>query len=114
DPWQRRRLLTFVVVGAGHAGTELTAALEELARGILLRHYPTIPPSDVRLVLVGSGILPQTATNLAAYAKVQLEARGIEIETARAARVTAGGLAFADGRFLESRCVIWTAGNRVS
>src|SRR5882724_8071155 len=92
DPWQRRRLLTFVVVGAGHAGTELTAALEELARGILLRHYPTIPPSDVRLVLVGSGILPQTATNLAAYAKVQLEARGIEIETARAARVTAGGL----------------------
>src|SRR5437867_12793287 len=97
DPWQRRRLLTFVVVGAGHAGTELTAALEELARGILLRHYPTIPPSDVRLVLVGSGILPQTATNLAAYAKVHLEARGIEIETARAARVTAGGLAFAAG-----------------
>src|SRR5437762_4881413 len=83
DPWTRRKLLTFVVVGAGHAGTELMAALEELTRGILLRHYPTIPPSDVRLVLVGSGILPQTATNLAAYAKAQLEARGIEIETAR-------------------------------
>jgi NADH:ubiquinone reductase (H+-translocating) len=114
DPWQRRRLLTFVVVGAGHAGTELMAALEELTRGILLRHYPTIPASDVRLVLVGSGILPQTATNLAGYAKAQLEARGIEIESERAARVTADGLMLADGRFLESRCVIWTAGNRVS
>ncbi|HSC71533.1 MAG TPA: FAD-dependent oxidoreductase, partial [Candidatus Methylomirabilis sp.] len=65
DPWARRRLLTFVVVGAGHAGTELMAALEELTRGILLRHYPSIPPSDVRLVLVGSAVLPQTATNLA-------------------------------------------------
>src|SRR6266571_8300084 len=28
DPWTRKRLLTFVVVGAGHAGTELIAALE--------------------------------------------------------------------------------------
>ena len=114
DPWQRRRLLTFVVVGAGHAGTELMAAIEELGRGILLRHYPTIPATDVRLVLVGSGILPQTATNLAAYAKTQLESRRIELETARAAGVTPDGLALADGRFVESRCVIWTAGNRVS
>jgi NADH:ubiquinone reductase (H+-translocating) len=40
DPWVRHRLLTFVVVGAGHAGTELIAALEELTRGILPRHYP--------------------------------------------------------------------------
>src|SRR5919198_5551751 len=34
DPWARQRLLTFVIVGAGHAGTELVAALEELTRGI--------------------------------------------------------------------------------
>jgi NADH dehydrogenase len=114
DPWVRRQLLTFVVVGAGHAGTELMAALEELARGILLRHYPTVPGDTVRLVLVGSGILPQTATHLAAWAKDQLERRGIEIETTRAARVTPDGLHLADGRIVPSRCVIWTAGNRVS
>src|SRR5262249_22356500 len=114
DPWVRRQLLTFVVVGAGHAGTELIAAVEELARGVLLRHYPTIPPDAVRLVLVGSGVLPQTAKNLAAWAKEELERRGIELETARAARVTADGLHLADGRFVDSRCVIWTAGNRVS
>jgi NADH:ubiquinone reductase (H+-translocating) len=114
DPWVRRQLLTFVVVGAGHAGTELMAALEELARGILLRHYPTVPVDTVRLVLVGSGILPQTAPHLAAWAKDQLERRGIEIETARAARVTPDGLELGDGRFISSRCVIWTAGNRVS
>jgi NADH dehydrogenase len=114
DPWVRRQLLTFVVVGAGHAGTELMAAIEELARGVLLRHYPTIPPGTVRLVLVGSGVLPQTAKNLAAWAKDELERRGIELEAARAARVTADGLHLADGRFIDSRCVIWTAGNRVS
>jgi NADH dehydrogenase len=114
DPWARRRLLTFVVVGAGHAGTELAAALEELARGILLRHYPSIPAGDVRLVLVGSAVLPQTASSLAAYAREQLLARGIELETSRAAAVFPDGLELQDGRRIESRCVIWTAGNRAS
>ena len=114
DPWARRRLLTFVVVGAGHAGTELMAALEELTRGILLRHYPSIPRDNVRLVLVGSTVLPQTATNLAAYAKEQLLKRGIELETARAAKVSPEGLTLQDGRLIPSHCVIWTAGNRVS
>lgn len=114
DPWARRRLLTFVVVGAGHAGTELMAALEELTREILLRHYPSIPSDDVRLVLVGGKVLPQTATNLAAYAKEQLLSRGIELETTRAAAVTEQGLTLKDGRTIPSHCVIWTAGNRVS
>jgi NADH dehydrogenase len=114
DPWVRQRLLTFVVVGAGHAGTELMAALEELTRGILLRHYPSIPRDNVRLVLVGGAVLPQTATNLAAYAREQLLARGIELETQRAAKVTGEGLSLQDGRVIRSACVIWTAGNRVS
>ncbi|HET7875025.1 MAG TPA: NAD(P)/FAD-dependent oxidoreductase [Methylomirabilota bacterium] len=114
DPWARRRLLTFVVVGAGHAGTELMAAVEELTRGILLNHYPSIPPHSVRLVLVGSQVLPQTATNLAAYAKERLLQRGIELETARAGGVTPDGLKLQDGRLIPSHCVIWTAGNQVS
>lgn len=114
DPWIRRRLLTFVVVGAGHAGTELMAAVEELTRGILVRHYPSVPPETVRLVLVGSQVLPQTATNLAAYTKEKMIERGIELETARAGSVSAEGLALQDGRMIPSSCVIWTAGNQVS
>jgi len=114
DPWTRRKLLTFVVVGAGHAGTELMAALEELTRGILIRHYPSLAADMVRLVLVGSAILPQTATNLAAYTKEQLLRRGIEIETSRATNVSPEGLSLADGRLIPSQSVIWTAGNRVN
>ena len=114
DPWARQRLLTFVVVGAGHAGTELIAALEELTRGILLRHYPSIPTESIRLVLVGRTVLPQTATNLADYAREQLLKRGIELESSRAAEVSPEGLTLKDGRVIPSSCVIWTAGNRVS
>ena len=114
DPWTRRKLLTFVVVGAGHAGTELMAALEELTRGIMIRHYPSLARDMIRLVLVGSAILPQTATNLAAYTKEQLVRRGIEIETSRAEKVSPEGLTVAGGRLIPSHCVIWTAGNRVN
>lgn len=114
DAWTQQQLLTFVVVGAGHAGTELMAALEELTRGILLRHYPSISQESIRLVLVGSSVLPQTATNLAAYAQEQLLARGIEHETTRAKAVSTEGLTLTDGRNIPSRCVIWTAGTRVS
>ncbi len=114
DPWVQRQRLTFVVVGAGHAGTELMAALEELTRGILLPHYPSIRQESVRLVLVGSTVLPQTATNLAAYAQEQLFARGIEHEKTRAAAVSQEGLHLKDGRIITSQCVIWTAGTRVS
>jgi NADH dehydrogenase len=114
DPWMRRLLLTFVVVGAGHAGTELVAALEELTWGILLRHYPAIREDAVHLVLVGSVLLPQTATNLAAYTRERLLGRGIELEKTRAASVSPDGLMLQDGRTIPSHCVIWTAGNRVS
>jgi NADH dehydrogenase len=114
DPWARRRLLTFVVVGAGHAGTELVAALEELTGEVLPRHYPSIPSGTVRLVLVGSAVLPQTATNLARYTKEQLLLRGIQLETRRAASVSEEGLVLQDGELIPSACVIWTAGNRVS
>jgi NADH dehydrogenase len=114
DPWTRKRLLTFVVVGAGHAGTELAAALEELTTGVLHAHYPSIRREDIRLVLVGSAVLPQTATNLAAYTKEQLLARGIQLETRRAARVTPEGLVLADDTLIASHCVIWTAGTRVN
>src|SRR5262249_13562895 len=109
DPWPRRKLLTFVVAGAGHAGTELMAALEELTRDILIRHYPSLAPDMVRLVLVGSAILPQTATNLAAYTKEQLVRRGIEIETSRAENVSPEGLTVAGGPLIPSPCAIWSA-----
>ena len=114
DPWTRKRLLTFVVVGAGHAGTELIAALEELTAGVLHVHYPSVARGDIRLVLVGTAVLPQTATNLAAYTKEQLSARGIELETRRASAVTPEGLVLADGALIPSHCVIWTAGTRIS
>ncbi|MBI4841223.1 MAG: hypothetical protein HY803_09155 [candidate division NC10 bacterium] len=56
DPGRRRRLLSFVLVGAGCTGVELATELLDLARKTLVRHYRGLDPREVRIVLAeGTG-----------------------------------------------------------
>ena len=52
DPEERRRLMTFVVVGGGPTGVEMAGQLRELSRRALRRNYRMIDPVDTRVVLV--------------------------------------------------------------
>jgi NADH dehydrogenase len=54
DAEVRRTMLTFVVAGGGFSGTEVAAALNDFVREAVA-HYRSIPPEDVRIVLVHSG-----------------------------------------------------------
>ena len=44
-PTERRRLLTFCIVGGGPTGVEYAGALAELVRLVLPHEYPELPPS---------------------------------------------------------------------
>jgi NADH:ubiquinone reductase (H+-translocating) len=106
------RRLTFVFAGAGYAGVETIAELQEMADGALRRH-PRLRGVKPRWVLVdhASRILSQTPEGLARFAARTLERRGIEILTGTAlASVDAGGATLADGTRIPSRTVVWTAG----
>ena len=52
DEEERRRLMTFVVVGGGPTGVEMAGQLKELSRRALRRNYRMINPHDTRVVLV--------------------------------------------------------------
>ncbi len=52
DPEERRRLMTFVVVGGGPTGVEMAGQLRELSRRALRRNYRMIDPVNTRVVLV--------------------------------------------------------------
>ena len=52
DQEERRRLMTFVVVGGGPTGVEMAGQLKELSRRALRRNYRMIDPHDTRVVLV--------------------------------------------------------------
>jgi NADH dehydrogenase len=51
DEAERRARLTFVVVGAGYAGTECAAQAQLFARKAV-RNYPTLRPEEMRWLLV--------------------------------------------------------------
>ena len=55
DPEERRRLLTFVIVGGGPTGVEMAGAIAELARKTLVRDFRKIDPASARVILVEGG-----------------------------------------------------------
>jgi NADH dehydrogenase len=113
-PDERRRLLTFVVVGGGFAGVEAIAGMASLVRSVL-GYYPRIRPGEPRFVLVHSRdrILPELGPKLSRYAHRKLQARGVELRLeARVVAATERAVALATGELLPAGTLLWTAGNR--
>lgn len=52
DPEERRRLMTFVVVGAGPTGVELAGQLAEMAHRTLRGEFQNINTEDARILLI--------------------------------------------------------------
>jgi NADH dehydrogenase len=111
---ERRRLLTFVVAGAGFAGVEILASLFDMAHSIL-RYYPEIPRHELRFILVHSQsrILPELSPELAAYAQRKLENRGLEfVLDVRVIGTTPDKVLLNNGSHLPTCTLVWTAGNQ--
>jgi NADH dehydrogenase len=66
DPEERRRLLTFVVIGGGPTGVELAGAMVELARAAVAGEFRRFDPAAARVVLIEAGprILPPSPRTL--------------------------------------------------
>jgi NADH dehydrogenase FAD-containing subunit len=79
DESERRRLLTFVVIGGGPTGVELSGAIAELARKALASDFRNIDPCATRVVLVESGprVLATFPEKLSAAARQALEKLGV-------------------------------------
>ncbi len=83
DPEARRRLLTFVIVGAGPTGVELAGAMAEIAHHVMPRDFRFIDTKSARVVLLEGGprVLPTYPPDLSESARRQLEALGVEVRT---------------------------------
>jgi NADH dehydrogenase/putative oxidoreductase len=112
DELERRRLLTFVMVGAGPTGVELAGAIAELARQGLREEFRSIDPATARIVLVQSGpvVLPSLPKPLSITAQRLLTELGVEVLTnSRVEAIDADGVQIG-GMRIEARTVLWTAG----
>ena len=112
DPARRRRLLTFVLVGAGPTGVEMAGAIAELARKALASDFRTIDPASVRIVLVDAGPRPLAAfpARLGDQALKDLARLGVEVRSkVRVDRVDDDGVQIGD-TYVEAETIIWCAG----
>lgn len=117
DPEERRRCLTFVVVGGGATGIELAGAIQGLIRGTLARQYPHIRPEESRLIVFEalSEILPGLPRELAHYSEQRLRDLGVDLRlNTPVAQVTADGITLKSGESIPSHTVIWAAGVKPS
>ncbi len=112
DEAMRRRLLTFVLVGAGPTGVELAGALAELARATLSRDFRHIDPGTARIVLVEAGprILSEFPDKLADFAQRSLKRMGVEIIAGTPIEAIDAHGVTAKGRHIEAANVLWCAG----
>ena len=117
DPAERRRWLTFALVGAGPTGVELAGQIRELATKTLRAEYRKAKPEDARVLLFDGGSAPLAAFGEKLSGKVEKALRKLGVEMHMGSIVTDigfGGLTVRDHAGattqFEAGTVLWTAG----
>ncbi len=116
DPEERRRCLTFVVVGGGPTGVELAGAIGEMSRYTLAQDFRHIDPRQTRVILVEAGprILPSFDERLAGRAMRDLESLGVQTWTgAPVTDISEDGVTIG-AEHIAADTVLWAAGVQAS
>ncbi|GAC1524075.1 MAG: NAD(P)/FAD-dependent oxidoreductase [Thermoleophilaceae bacterium] len=114
DPAERAAHLSFVFVGAGYAGVEGIAELQDYVADVIER-YPRCREQGTRWTLIEAEqrIMPEIPQSLAAFATRELRARGIDIRTSTRLRaIIEDSVELSTGERIAARTVCWTAGVR--
>lgn len=116
DQARRAEYLGFVFVGAGYAGVEGLAELQDFAAQAI-ELYPRCRAEGMHWVLLETGkrIMQEVPESLSEFAERELRGRGIEVYTATTLReVSASSAVLSDGEAIPARTVVWTAGVKPS
>jgi NADH dehydrogenase len=112
DPDERSAYLTFVFVGAGYAGLEGIAELQDYVVDMMDR-YPRCRAHGTRWILVEAldRVMQETPVSLADFAARELRGRGLDIRTStRVNEVEQDAVTLSSGERVPCRLVCWTAG----
>ena len=113
DLEEKKRLLTFVIVGGGATGIELAGSLNELINSAFKKDYPSLNRDIAQIILVQSGeqLFSSYPTKLGQYTEKWLRRRGVKVHlNSKVIKVTSEALYFQDGGVIFTDTVIWTAG----
>ncbi len=112
DPQRRSELLTYVFVGAGYAGLEALAELQDFAVDAI-EQYPRARLHGMNWIAVEAldRILPETDPALAEWALREVRGRGIDVRLGtRLESVQEASVDLSTGETVPTRTVVWTTG----
>src|SRR5712672_4133268 len=116
DPVQRRAWLTFVIVGAGPTGVELSGAIAEIARQTLKNDFRSIHPEEAEIILLDGAprVLMPFPEDLAEKASRSLAKLGVQVRCgAMVKHVDEEGLTIEVDKRTDSiaaKTVVWAGG----
>jgi len=112
DEDERRKQLTFFIIGGGPTGVEVAGAIAELANHALTEDFHAIDPGSARIVLAQGmdRLLPAFPEELSAYAKEALENLGVEVILEKLVSVDGSNGVIIDEQKTPCATVIWAAG----
>jgi NADH dehydrogenase len=112
DTEERKRLLTFVVIGGGPTGVEMAGAIAELAKRALAADFRAIDPRCARIILLESAprVLTPFDEKLSEAACRSLEQLGVEVRLGEAVTDCTDEGVRLGSKFIPARTIIWAAG----
>ena len=113
DEQKRKRLLNFVIAGAGPTGVELAGALSEFRKGILENDYPELEEEEMEIHLLEGGdkVLGPMSDTSSKKAQQFLENMGVHIHLNTMVNDYDGTtVTTKDGTTFKTATFIWAAG----
>ena len=116
DPILRQKYLSFVIVGGGPTGVELAGAISEIVKKNIIPDFRQINASMTKIYLIEGlpSILSAYPKKLSDHAIYDLKNLGVEvILNEKVSMINEKGVLVAD-RLIETKNILWAAGNKVS
>lgn len=114
DQEERKRLLTFVIAGAGPTGVELSGILAEMKSSIIKKDYPELKESDLGKIYLIDGqntVLNTMSKKSQNYTHAKLIELGVEIKLNCLVKDFKDDIVLlSDASKIESKNLIWAAG----
>ncbi len=113
DAEKRKAMLTFVIVGGGPTGIETAGALSELITHVMKKDYPRLNFDEAHVILLeaGASLIPAYPDELRKSTFKLLQKKNVDIRlNTKMQDFNGQRVTLADGSYIETQTLIWTAG----